>query len=426
VIVDFCDEASFANFARDAKLIDPTIHLVAALPEQSAQLAPQVLTHGADDIVRGPLDAAEFAVLLKRTLPRLSDRDELRYRRAQVNAISTEFIGRSNQTLTIFHKLDEISRSSDPVLISGNPGSGKKLLAWSLHHRSMRRAGPYLTVNCRAYPGVMLERELFGSTRRNVTGSHAGALTIGDGGTVVLENIEGMALSLQQRLLKVLESNGTAGVNVRIVCLTLKDLELEAAQGRFDPALLNRLKQRHIVLPDLRERSGDVVLIGEYFFRNYCAELGVNASPPEAGFWEGLSAYSWPGNVRELNNAMYRAALLCLQQKPVRLCDVQDQTAPVATQVKIVEAAPAVSKALAADEAVFKVGTPLDTIELEMIRRTVEMTKGNRTQAAKILGISVRSLYNKIIEVDKILQAQNATTPVVAEPVKAMAETQCA
>src|SRR6185369_16342123 len=122
---------------------------------------------------------------------------------------------------------------------------------------------------------------------------------------------------------------------------------------------------------------------------------------------------------------MYRAALLCLQQKPVRLCDVQDQSAPAATQVKIVEAAPAVAKVVAADEAVFKVGTPLDTIELEMIRRTVEMTKGNRTQAAKILGISVRSLYNKIIEVDKILQAQNATT-IVAEPAKAMAETQCA
>lgn len=423
VVVEFCDELAFSDLIKDAKLADATIHIVAALPAQFKTATKKILASGADDVIAFPIEPTEFSVLVKRATAHLTGRDEVRYRRAQSNVLSNEVIGRSEPMLAIFHKLDEVSRSTDPVLISGGPGTGKKLLAWSLHLRSMRRGETYFTVNCSAYPGAMLEHELFGSTRRSSSGGHAGAMTIGDGGTLVLENIDAMALPIQQRLLKIIQATGNSNLNVRVVCLTSKDLDGEANAGRFDRDLLAKLKQRHIPLPALRERTGDVMLVGEYLYRRYCGELGVNPSIPEAGFWEALSVHDWPGNLRELGNTMYRAALLCLEKKTVQLSSVQDQSAPA--RVAAPEAPVAAAAAIAPDEAVFKVGMTLETIELEMIRRTVEMTKGNRTQAAKILGISVRSLYNKMIEVEKLAGPQPPAEPADAAK-GVLVESQCA
>src|SRR5262249_7064458 len=133
VIVDFCDESALANFSKEARAIDATLHLIVALPAQSRELSARVLAAGADDIIASPLDPIEFAVLLKRSAAHTAQRDEVRYNRAQLAAQSVEMIGRSEPMLAVFRKLDEVSRSSDPILITGGAGAGKKLLAWSLH-----------------------------------------------------------------------------------------------------------------------------------------------------------------------------------------------------------------------------------------------------------------------------------------------------
>lgn len=428
IIVEFCDDAAFKNFTRDVKAHDTSIHIVVSVPVEFKPNALKILANGADDIVTGPIDAVEFKILMKRLSAGRAERNEIRYRRVQMNAMSNEVIGRSEPMMAIFRMLDKVATCIDPVLISGAPGSGKKLHAWSLHIRSLRRGAAYFVVNCSAYPGGMLEQELFGSPRRG----HAGALESCEGGTLVLENIDAMTAPIQERLLNLMKDNGTANFNVRFICLTAKDLDAEVSAGRFNPELLSKLKQCHMALPPLRERAGDVMLVGEYFYRRYCAEMGVNPAAPEAGFWEALSAHTWPGNVRELSNVMYHTALLCLEKKAIQPSGVQVQaSSPSSASTVAANSGGVASTPGGPNESVFKIGIDLETVELEIIQKTVLLTKGNRTQAANILGISVRSLYNKMMEVEKRAAAKAAAAAAqTIEPANAstnpLVASQCA
>jgi two-component system response regulator FlrC len=298
-------------------------------------------------------------------------------------------------------KLLEMARavadSRATVLISGESGTGKELFARFLHENSARAGGPFVAVNCASLPEGLLESELFGHEKGAFTGAIArkqGRFELAHGGTILLDEVSEMAVNLQAKLLRVLQESEIdrvggkrpVPVDVRVVATTNRDLKEHIAAGSFREDLYYRLNVIPLKVPALRERGGDVLLLAEHFLARYARENnrpGLKLSPEAKRV---LAAQPWPGNVRELQNTMERAVLLAAGNEitPEALL-FDDQAAPAETP-----AAPGLDLS----------GPPPTLRELERsaISQALEHTEGNRTHAAKLLGISVRTLRNKLNE----------------------------
>ncbi|WP_421730996.1 sigma-54-dependent transcriptional regulator [Brevundimonas sp.] len=304
---------------------------------------------------------------------------------------------------------DQVARSEASILITGESGVGKEVMARYLHVNSKRAERPFISVNCAAIPDNLLESELFGHEKGAFTGAVArriGKFEEADGGTLLLDEISEMDARLQAKLLRAIQERvidrvgGTkpVPVNIRIIATSNRDLAKAVAEGVFREDLLYRLNVVNLRLPALRERPGDVAVLADHFVKKYAAANGVPVRPLSLDARRALAAHRWPGNVRELENAMHRAVLLAvgpeIDAEAIRLPDGQ----PLSDVVSA-DAGPA-SRAAATADAVSRayVGQTVAQMEKTLILDTLSHCLGNRTHAANILGISIRTLRNKLNE----------------------------
>ncbi|HEY2750663.1 sigma-54 dependent transcriptional regulator [Phenylobacterium sp.] len=303
---------------------------------------------------------------------------------------------------------DQIAPSDASILITGESGVGKEVIARYVHQKSRRASRPFISVNCAAIPENLLESELFGHEKGAFTGAVArriGKFEEANGGTLLLDEISEMDVRLQAKLLRAIQEReidrvGGAKpvkVDIRILATSNRDLSQAVREGAFREDLLYRLNVVNLRLPPLRERPGDVLALAEHFVRKYTAANGAPERALSAEAKRRLASHRWPGNVRELENAMHRAVLMAtgaeIEEQAIRLPDGQ----PLAAADPHARAAQAAS--LAAETASRSyVGQTVAAVEQQLIIDTLGHCLGNRTHAANILGISIRTLRNKLKE----------------------------
>lgn len=310
---------------------------------------------------------------------------------------------------------DQVAGSEASILITGESGVGKEVMARYIHQKSRRADKPFISVNCAAIPDNLLESELFGHEKGAFTGAVArrvGKFEEADGGTLLLDEISEMDARLQAKLLRAIqerEIDRVGGqkpvkVNIRILATSNRDLVQAVREGVFREDLLYRLNVVNLKLPPLRERPADILALAEHFAKKYAAANGVESKPIAASTKLRLRQHSWPGNVRELENAMHRAVLLSIgpeiEETAIRLPDGQPLQALVsdAAAEAVTRAAMATGQAVADLSARGLVGQTVAQVEQQLIIDTLQHCLGNRTHAANILGISIRTLRNKLKE----------------------------
>ena len=315
---------------------------------------------------------------------------------------NSEFIHTDAHMADILKIADQVAPSDASIMITGASGTGKEMMARYLHMKSKRREGPFIAVNCAAIPENLLESELFGHEKGAFTGAVArriGKFEEANGGTMLLDEISEMDPRLQAKLLRVLQereidrvgSNKSVKVDVRILATSNRNMEQHIANGGFREDLYFRLNVVTLALPALRERPDDVIALARHFAAKYAEANGVPARGLSEDAQAKLLAYSWPGNVRELENVIHRSVLLAsgddISGEAILLSD--SPLAPAATANP--EAAASASGG--GDDLV---GKTVSEVERELIINTLSHCLGNRTHAANILGISIRTLRNKL------------------------------
>ena len=281
------------------------------------------------------------------------------------------------------------------VLLSGESGVGKELIAEAIHHQSPRRPKPLVKLNCGALPEGLIESELFGHEKGAFTGAiqqRKGRFELADGGTIFLDEISEIPPATQVKLLRVLQDGEfervggtqTLKVDVRVIAATNRDLEEEVAEGRFRKDLFYRLNVIHMVIPPLRDRVEDIPLLALHFLDKFCLE---NDRPP-MGFspeaMRALKSHAWPGNIRELQNVVERAVALCTGNM-VEFEDLPDEIRRHSPED---------------DKIVLPVGSSMDEIERQAILQTLKKTGGDKELAARLLGIGLATLYRRLKEME--------------------------
>ena len=308
----------------------------------------------------------------------------------------------------VMQMADRIAPSDASVLITGESGVGKEVMARHLHKKSRRAEKPFISVNCAAIPENLLESELFGHEKGAFTGAvgrRIGKFEEADGGTLLLDEISEMDGRLQAKLLRALQEReidrvGGAKpvrVDIRVIATSNRDLAQAVREGKFREDLLYRLNVVNLRLPPLRERPSDVAVLAAHFVKKYAAANGVPERPLSAEARRRLLSHRWPGNVRELENAMHRAVLLAsgaeIEETAIRLPDGKPMSGfdtGAQTAGRAAQAADAAARAF--------VGSTVAQVEQQLILDTLSHCLGNRTHAANILGISIRTLRNKLKE----------------------------
>ena len=328
------------------------------------------------------------------------------------------FIWRDPAMERVVKLAEQVARSEAPVLVTGESGTGKEVIARFLHHKSARRDRPMVAVNCAAIPDNLLESELFGHEKGAFTGAVArriGKFEEASGGTLLLDEISEMDVRLQAKLLRALQERmidrvGGAGpvkVDIRIIATSNRNLADEVRKGTFREDLLYRLNVVHLKMPPLRERPQDVLVLADHFARKYAELNGLPLRPIDAEARRALSVNPWQGNVRELENTIHRATLLASGMEiGVEALQTPDGEAlGVSARGGLAERVALTAEAMTRS----LVGRTVADVERDLILDTLDHCLGNRTHAAKILGISIRTLRNKLNEYTAVGMA-------VAEP----------
>jgi len=363
----------------------------------SVDLALEAMKGGAYDYVGKPFKPDEIVLALRKAEERESLRRENRALKEQIQKESQfeSILAKSPAMTDIFRTITKIADFKTTVLIQGESGVGKELVARAVHSRSSRRNHPFVPINCGAIPENLLESELFGHKKGAFTDANSdrrGLFEEADGGTLFLDEIGELPLNLQVKLLRALQEESIrrlgdsrdVKVDVRIITATNRDIAAEAKAGRFREDLFYRINVLPIVIPPLRARKEDINLLIDHFLTRNNARLGTQIRGVTADARKLLLEYTWPGNVRELENTIERAMVLCdgdvidAEDLPERLREALD---PVHVQLATGELS--VKKTTAA-------------IEEILIRRALLKTRGNRTRAAELLEISHRALLYKI------------------------------
>lgn len=362
-------------------------------------LAIEAMKAGAYDYIQKPFKAEELLLTLRKAEEREALRRENRALKQEILRESAfeDILAKSTAMQTIFKTIAKIADYKTTVLVMGESGVGKELVARAIHRRSSRRGGPFVAVNCGAIPENLLESELFGHRRGAFTDAstdRTGLFEQANQGTLLLDEIGELPLPLQVKLLRVLQEetirrlgdSKDVKIDVRIIAATHRDLMAETQAGRFREDLFYRINVLPISIPPLRERREDVPLLVDYFIGRNNARFGTNIRGVSPEVRRLLLQYAWPGNVRELENTLERSMVLaekdCIEVDglPERIRDARD---PVQLQLTSGE---------------LSIKKTSRVIEEILIRRALQKTKGNRTRAAEVLEISHRALLYKIKE----------------------------
>jgi DNA-binding NtrC family response regulator len=369
--------------------------------EGSDRREVEAIRAGARWFIRKPLTPDVVRALLDQQLAWLRDQREIAVLRKGLRQAGRigELVGKSKSMQEVMTLVDQVAPSSASVLITGETGAGKEILARSIHRLSPRAERPFVAINCSAIPESLMESEIFGHEKGAFTGAaerRIGCFELADGGTLLLDEIGEMPAPTQAKLLRVLEdhtvrrlgSKSETPVDVRVLAATNKDPEQAVAQGQLRQDLYFRLNVFHINLPPLREHKDDLPLLVEYILAELNAKHGRQVRGVNAEVMELFQSYPWPGNVRELRNVLERAAIVCDRELIGR--------AHLPTEFGHAATALAGGGGLAGLR--FPIGTTVDAAERELIFQTIAATNNNKTRAAELLGISLKTLHNKLKE----------------------------
>ena len=383
------------EFMRRLRRLDERVPVIVLTAFGTVEAAVEAMKLGAVDFVAKPFDVDRLELMIQRCLDTSRHQAENRYLREQVESAPQfeDIVGSSLPMQSVFDLVRKVAPTRSAVLITGETGTGKELVARAIHSLSPRKAQLFVPLNCAAIPPELLESELFGHVRGAFSGAQnerEGRFSAADGGTLFLDEIGDMDPRLQAKLLRALQenviepvgSNRRVRVDVRIVSSTNRDLETDIRAGRFREDLFYRLDVFRIHLPPLRERRDDVPALAAAFLREFGQELAKGALAPSPAAANALRSYSWPGNVRELRNLMERAAVLANGS------EVGDDL------IRSLLPSPAASADANAEG--FDLARAVAGVERKTILRALAATGDNKAEAAALLGIGERTLWTKL------------------------------
>ena len=383
------------------------LHLLRALREEvpdvpvifltgrgTIDAAVEAIREGAYDFLEKPVDVQRLRMLIERALDKRATLHEvavLKHRLEDQKAGQRDFVVSAPAMRRVYELLQRVAPSKAPVIVTGESGTGKEMAARAIHTYSNRRDKPFIAINCSAIPASLLESEIFGHEKGAFTGAdqrRLGCFELADGGTLFLDEIGELGFELQAKFLRVLEEEklrrlggkSEISVDVRVVCATNRDLKRMIKEGKFREDLYFRLNVFHVQLPPLKERREDIPLLVQHFIDKFNGEAGRKVQGATQEALEVLTSYAWPGNIRELRNTVERAVILCdgdlidLEHLPPDMAG----TVPEAATLKV------------------SMGMPLREVEKEYILSSLRRNGGNKARTAELLGISEKTLYNKL------------------------------
>lgn len=377
---------------------NPALPVILMTAYSSVETAVDALRAGAYDYLVKPLDFDLLKETLEQAIERSRHGIENRELRRQLSESSEipQILGKSEAMQSLLGYISAVAPSDATVLITGESGTGKELVARALHNGSSRAGKPMVTVNCAALTENLLESELFGHEKGSFTGAdkrREGRFAQADGGTIFLDEIGEMPLSIQAKLLRALQegeiqrvgSDAPIKVDARVIAATNRDLRQEAKEKRFREDLFFRLNVIAIETPPLRDRSDDIPLLATSFMQRFAEKNRKNIKGFSPQAFDCLLRYSWPGNVRELENAVERAVILC-RGDLIAESDLPANVADAPARVESSGDEPSLSLA----------GMSLDMLEKQAIETMMKETGDNKSEAARRLGITRATLHNKL------------------------------
>ncbi len=395
-------QTSGMDLLRAAKTIAPETEVVLMTAYGTVETAVDAMKEGAYDFVTKPLKRAHVVRIVRNALEKQSLLVENRSLKAQLaEKRRRAIIGTSLAWRRTMDIVMQAAPSEASVLLLGQSGTGKELLARSLHDNSARAKGPFIAVNCAAIPESILEAELFGYEKGAFTGASTardGRFEAANGGTLFLDEIGEISRHVQVKLLRVLQEGeierlGGGGksrrIDIRLIAATNVDLAGEVKAGRFREDVFYRLNVIPVNVPPLRDRRDDISLLAQHFVQVYAEKNGKAISGCTPAAIERLTEYSWPGNVRELENAIERAIVLTRANHNV----IDEDALPR----EIRDATPGTASA---SSLTFPLGMPLAEIEMRVIHETLRHTRGDKRLTAKLLGIATRTIYRRLEATD--------------------------
>lgn len=361
------------------------------------ETAVEAMKIGAFDYILKPFSVDQIDIVLKKIIERQKLINENKYLKKELKDRYhfDEIIGKSKCMKNIFGTVSKIAPTRATVLIQGDSGTGKELVARSIHYNSDRRDNPFIKLNCAAIPETLMESELFGHEKGSFTGASSrrlGKFELADQGTILLDEISEIPLNLQAKLLRVIQerefervgAEKSINVDVRIIATSNRDLAQEVRDGNFREDLYYRLNVVPIFMPPLRQRSEDIAELTDFFVKKYCNENGIKPFDVSEMTIEKLKNYSWDGNVRELENLVERSVVLSHD----RIILPNEMSVPSIDRDSCSESS----------EAVLKAGITVREMEKNLVFETLKTNCWNKTRTAEMLDISIRTLRNKLNE----------------------------
>ena len=401
--------------------LDQQVAVVMVTAHGAIETAVQAMRMGAYDYLPKPIDPTRLRTILKNASDQIGAAAETPALPEPTAAGRLgQLVGSSPAMQAIYHTVQRIAPTNVSVLITGESGTGKELCARALHLLSGRKQKPFVAVNCAAIPETLIESEIFGHERGAFTGAQerrAGCFELAEEGTLLLDEIGDMPAATQAKLLRVLEdrklrrlgAREETSVNVRVIAATNKDPQAAVASGELRGDLYYRLNVFHIEMPALRTHPEDIAAIAGAMVEEMNLRHGTSVSGIAPALQQRLERYDWPGNARELRNTIERAVILAGTDRltsahlPINF----GESSPAAPPVSPHPALEIFTPAMATQRGVVQVtvGTTVDEAEKQLILRTLESTRNNKTRAAEILGISSKTLQNKLKEYNSVESA---------------------
>lgn len=389
---------------RKVKMVSPSLPCIMLTAYGTVDSAVAAMKEGAYDYLAKPVNNEEIKLVVKKALDlhRLTREVERLRDQIEIEKDFKNMIGRSKPMRVLFRLIKLVAGSNTTILIQGESGTGKELVARSIHYHSPRRDRPFVAVDCGALPETLLESELFGHIRGSFTGAignRKGLFEEADGGTILLDEVGDTTVTFQSKLLRVLQegeirpvgSSKSVKVDVRVIAATNKDLKKGVENKAFREDLYYRLAVVPIVIPPLRQRREDIPLLIDHFIRKYCGQNRLEVKRISAKALRLLIDSPWPGNIRELENVIERAVLISPGPEIGPEALFLEQAVGEELPPPLLDATRAAA----------------ETVEKERIVEATQKTKGNRSRAAKLLGISRATLYNKLKRYHLVDQARS-------------------